>query len=47
MENSYIAGEYQIMSMIGKGAFGQIWKAVNRNTGEEVAVKLEDVTTKH
>lgn len=47
MENSYIAGKYQVRSKIGKGAFGQIWSAIDRTDGKELAVKLEDITTKH
>lgn len=47
MENSYIGGKYQVMEKLGKGAFGEIYRAINRTNGQELAVKLEDITTKH
>ena len=47
MEPNYIAGKFNITNRIGKGAFGEIYRAVNRETGEEVAIKMEEVSTKH
>lgn len=47
MEPNYIAGKYTVTNKIGKGAFGEIFRAINRDTGEEVAIKMEEVTTKH
>lgn len=44
---NYIAGKYMVTNRIGKGAYGEIFRGVNRDSGEEVAVKMEEVTTKH
>lgn len=41
-----IAKNYQIMSKIGNGAFGEIWKAVNLKTKQEYAVKFEESNSK-
>jgi serine/threonine protein kinase len=35
-----VAKDYQIMHKINEGAFGQIFKGINRKTGQEVAVKF-------
>lgn len=45
MENSIIANHFQLLSPIGSGSFGQIWKAVNLKTKLEVAVKIESSQT--
>ncbi|KAM7253730.1 hypothetical protein ACFE04_031412 [Oxalis oulophora] len=42
-----IAGKFKLGRKIGSGSFGELHIAVNVNTGEEVAVKLESVKTKH
>lgn len=47
MENKVIAGHYQLIRKVGKGAFGQIWKALNNKNRQEVAVKFEDISTRH
>ena len=31
---------YSIMELIGRGAFGKVYKAVNNKTNEEAAVKV-------
>ncbi|XP_057722354.1 casein kinase 1-like protein 9 [Arachis stenosperma] len=42
-----IAGKFKLGRKIGSGSFGELYIAVNVQTGEEVAVKLESVKTKH
>eukprot|EP00164_Ancoracysta_twista_P000736 GFYU01000966.1.p1 GENE.GFYU01000966.1~~GFYU01000966.1.p1 ORF type:complete len:336 (-),score=67.77 GFYU01000966.1:587-1594(-) len=42
-----IAGKYRLEKKIGNGSFGDIYLGVNIQTGEEVAVKIESVKTKH
>ncbi|XP_052521151.1 mitogen-activated protein kinase 15 isoform X1 [Tympanuchus pallidicinctus] len=34
-----VAGKYEMKKRLGKGAYGIVWKAINRRTGEIVAVK--------
>lgn len=36
-----IADHYKLIEQIGKGSFGEIYKAIDTNTNEEVAIKLE------
>ena len=36
-----VGGKYKIMKKLGKGAFGDIYYGVNVKTGEEVAIKME------
>ena len=45
----YVGGstKYRLQKKVGSGSFGEISMAVNINTGEEVAVKLEPQKTKH
>lgn len=35
-----IAGKYRLTRLIGQGAMGHVWAAINEGTGREVAVKL-------
>lgn len=44
--NMMINTRYRIQKRIGSGAFGEIFKAVDLQTGDEVAVKLEPTKTK-
>jgi len=46
-ENRIYAKHYRLVKKLGSGAFGQIWKAVHERTKEEVAIKFEDVNSKH
>ena len=39
--------KYRIGRKIGSGSFGDIYLGTNMTTGEEVAIKLESVRTKH
>ncbi|KAB5557584.1 hypothetical protein DKX38_008493 [Salix brachista] len=51
MEKSKIdhmaGGKFKLGRKIGSGSFGELFLGVNVQTGEEVAVKLESVKTKH
>ncbi|XP_042974330.1 casein kinase 1-like protein 6 isoform X1 [Carya illinoinensis] len=42
-----IAGKFKLGRKIGSGSFGELYLGVNVQTGEEVAVKLEPVKTRH
>ncbi|KAF3436130.1 hypothetical protein FNV43_RR23222 [Rhamnella rubrinervis] len=42
-----IAGKFKLGRKIGSGSFGELYLGINVQTGEEVAVKLEPVKTKH
>jgi len=42
-----VGGKYRLGRKIGSGSFGDIYLGTNINTGEEVAIKLESVKTKH
>lgn len=42
-----IAGKFKLGRKIGSGSFGELYLAINLQNGEEVAVKLEPVKTKH
>ncbi|XP_038722414.1 casein kinase 1-like protein 10 [Tripterygium wilfordii] len=42
-----IGGKFKQGRKIGSGSFGELYLGVNVQTGEEVAVKLESVKTKH
>ncbi|XP_042048488.1 casein kinase 1-like protein 10 [Salvia splendens] len=42
-----VGGKFKLGRKIGCGSFGELYLGVNIQTGEEVAVKLESVRTKH
>ncbi|KAE8685044.1 Casein kinase I isoform epsilon [Hibiscus syriacus] len=42
-----IGGKFKLARKIGSGSFGELYLGVNVQTGEEVAVKMESVKTKH
>ncbi|CAA2962921.1 casein kinase 1 10 [Olea europaea subsp. europaea] len=42
-----IGAKFKLGRKIGSGSFGELYLGVNIQTGEEVAVKLESVKTKH
>ncbi|KAL9264349.1 Casein kinase 1-like protein [Drosera capensis] len=46
MEN-VLGGKFKLGRKIGSGSFGELYLGVNVQTGEEVAIKLEPVKTKH
>ena len=37
---SYVGGVYRILEKIDEGTFGKIYKGINNNTQEYVAIKL-------
>jgi serine/threonine protein kinase len=47
MEGKIVANNYKLVKKLGSGAFGQIWKAEHLKTKEQVAIKFEDVNSKH
>lgn len=48
LEQGLVVGKnYKLINKIGSGAFGEIWKAVNNKTKEEVAVKFEEISSRH
>ncbi|GAA0138554.1 non-receptor serine/threonine protein kinase [Lithospermum erythrorhizon] len=42
-----VGGKFKLGRKIGSGSFGELYLGVNIQTGEEVAIKLEPVKTKH
>lgn len=42
-----VGGRYRLGRKIGSGSFGDIYLGSNINTGEEVAVKLESIKSRH
>ncbi|KAE9621894.1 hypothetical protein Lal_00032959 [Lupinus albus] len=47
MMDHVVGGKFKLGRKIGSGSFGELYIAVNVHTGEEVAIKLEPVKTKH
>ena len=46
-EGKIVAKNYKCQKKLGSGAFGEIWMAVHQKTKETVAIKFEDVNSKH
>lgn len=42
-----VARKYRVGPKIGSGSFGEIYAGTNVHTGEEVAIKLEALKSKH
>lgn len=42
-----VGGKYRLDRKIGSGSFGEIYVGTNMNTGEQVAIKLENIKSKH
>ncbi|KAJ6533390.1 kinase-like domain-containing protein [Mycena vulgaris] len=42
-----VGGKYRLGKKIGSGSFGEIYVGINMISGEEVAIKLEPIKTKH
>ena len=42
-----IEGKYRLINKLGEGSFGQIFAGQNKNTGGNVAVKIEKTSGKH
>ncbi|CAA0817432.1 casein kinase I-like 10 [Striga hermonthica] len=47
MDHHIVGGKFKLGKKIGAGSFGQLYLGVNVQTGEEIAVKMEPVKTKH
>ena len=45
--NKIYAKDYKLVKKLGRGAFGEIWKAVHEQNKEEVAIKFEDINARH
>ena len=39
MESRTKLGHYEILSLLGKGGMGEVWRARNTKLGREVAIK--------
>jgi casein kinase 1/casein kinase 1 epsilon len=46
-EGDQVANNYKLIEKLGKGAFGQIWKALHLRNKEYVAIKFENINSKH
>ncbi len=42
-----VGKKYRLGKKIGMGSFGDIYHGTNMTTGEEVAIKLESIKSKH
>lgn len=42
-----VGKKFRLGSKIGSGSFGDIYHGTNMTTGEEVAIKLESIASKH
>jgi casein kinase 1 len=42
-----VGGKYRLDRKIGSGSFGEIYVGTNMNTGEQIAIKLESIKSKH
>lgn len=38
--HDHVAFRYEIMEVIGKGSFGQVIRALDHKTGQQVAIKI-------
>ncbi|KAL6522761.1 Casein kinase 1-like protein 11 [Orobanche hederae] len=47
MDHHIVGGKFKLGRKIGAGSFGELYLGVNIQSGEEVAVKMEPVKTKH
>ena len=42
-----VCGRYRLGSKIGVGAFGVVYKGKNVQANQDVAIKMEEIKTKH
>ena len=47
MQEIRVGGKFRIRKKIGSGSFGEIYEGINLETNEEVAIKLENTTSRH
>ena len=47
MQDIRVGGKYKILNKIGSGSFGEIHKGLNLESNEEVAIKLENINSRH
>jgi serine/threonine protein kinase len=47
MEGTIVAKNYRIIKKLGKGAFGEIWEAVNTKSDKKFAIKFEEINSRH
>jgi casein kinase 1 alpha len=40
-----IGNKYEIVKLIGSGTFGKIYQGINIRTGEEIAIKMENINS--
>ena len=43
----HVGGKYRLGGKIGSGSFGDIYTGTNVQTGEEVAINLESIKSRH
>lgn len=43
----HFGGKYRLGRKIGGGSFGEIYVGIDIHTKEEIAIKLENIKTKH
>jgi len=47
MVDHKINNNFKLVRKLGSGAFGEIFQGINPKTNQEVAIKFEDINTKH
>ena len=47
MKTEILGGNFLLKKKLGKGAFGEIFLGVQKNTNKKVAIKLEDIKIKY
>jgi casein kinase 1 len=47
MQDLLIGGRFKLLKKVGSGSFGEIYRGLDTETNDEIAVKLEKVNTRH